>query len=98
MLRFHHHSACYCYVKLVGCQWICTLLGVDVDVDLIGRVVVGLGGTYGCRCGILYASVFWLLYYVRLTNQLTPQVEKLFWTVLCWFSSGSYFLGAAFVL
>jgi len=25
---------------------------VDVDVDLIGWVGVGLGGTYGCRCGI----------------------------------------------
>jgi len=30
---------------------------VDVDVDLIGWVGVGLGGTYGCRCGILYAPV-----------------------------------------
>ena len=27
---------------------------MDVDVDLIGWVGVGLGGTYGCRCGILY--------------------------------------------
>ena len=24
---------------------------MDVDVDLIGWVGVGLGGTYGCRCG-----------------------------------------------
>jgi len=26
-----------------------------VGVDLIGWVGVGLGGTYGCRCGVLYA-------------------------------------------
>jgi len=29
---------------------------VDVDVDLIGWVGVGLGGTYGRRCGILYTG------------------------------------------
>jgi len=28
-----------------------------VDVDLIGWVDVGLGGTYSCRCGILYAHM-----------------------------------------
>jgi len=28
-----------------------------VDVDLIGWVGVRLGGTYGCRCGILYAHM-----------------------------------------
>jgi len=28
-----------------------------VDVDLIGWVGVGLGGTYVCRCGILYAML-----------------------------------------
>jgi len=28
-----------------------------VDVDLIGWVGVGLGGAYGCRCGILYAPI-----------------------------------------
>ena len=28
-----------------------------MDVDLIGCVGVGLGGTYGCRCGILYAPM-----------------------------------------
>jgi len=27
-----------------------------VDVDLIGWVGVGLGGTYGCGCGILYLA------------------------------------------
>ena len=30
---------------------------MDVDVDLIGWVGVGLGGTYVCRCGILYAPM-----------------------------------------
>ena len=30
---------------------------MDVDVDLIGWVGVGLGGTCGCRCGILYAHM-----------------------------------------
>jgi len=29
-----------------------------VDVDLIGRVCVGLGGTYDCRCGILYVPMW----------------------------------------
>jgi len=28
-----------------------------VDVDLIGWVGVGIGRTYGCRCGILYAPM-----------------------------------------
>ena len=28
-----------------------------MDVDLIGWVRVGLGGTYGCRCGILYTNL-----------------------------------------
>ena len=28
-----------------------------MDVDRIGWVGVGLGGTYGCRCGILYAPM-----------------------------------------
>ena len=28
-----------------------------MDVDLIGWVGVGVGGTYGCRCGILYAPM-----------------------------------------
>jgi len=23
MLRSHHHFTCFCYAKLVGCQWIC---------------------------------------------------------------------------
>ena len=27
-----------------------------MDVDLIGWVGVGLGGTYGCKCGIFYVG------------------------------------------
>ena len=30
---------------------------MGVDVNLIGWVGVGLGETYGCRCGILYAPM-----------------------------------------
>jgi len=29
-------------------------------MDLIGWVGVGLGGTYGCRCGILYVPMLGL--------------------------------------
>ena len=35
---------------------------MDVDVDLIGWVGVGLGGTYGRRCGILYASMLGVVF------------------------------------
>jgi len=35
-----------------------------VDVYLIGWVGVGLGGTYGCRCGILYAPMLGVVFYV----------------------------------
>jgi len=31
-------------------------------VDLIGWVGVGLGGTYGCRCGILYVPMLGVVY------------------------------------
>jgi len=41
---------------------------VDVDVDLIGRVGVGLGGTYGCRCGILYVPMLGVVFYARLVS------------------------------
>jgi len=41
---------------------------VDVDVELIGWVVVGLGGNYGRRCGILYASMLGVVFYARLVN------------------------------
>jgi len=48
---------------------------VDVDVDLIGWVGVGLGGTYGCRCGILYAPMLGVVFYgglVSLTSSSYP--------------------------
>ena len=41
---------------------------MDVDVDLIGWVGVGLGGTYGCRCGILYAPMLGVVYYAGLVS------------------------------
>jgi len=41
---------------------------VDVDVDLIGWVGVGLGGTYGCRCGILYAPMLGAVFYAGLVS------------------------------
>ena len=39
-----------------------------MDVDLIGLVDVGLGGTYGCRCGILYAHMLGVVFYVCLVS------------------------------
>jgi len=39
-----------------------------VDVDLIGLVGVGLGGTYGCRCGILYAAMLGVVFYAGLVS------------------------------
>ena len=41
---------------------------MDVDVDLIGWVVVGLGGTYGCGCGILYAPNLGVVFYAGLVS------------------------------
>jgi len=32
---------------------------VTVDVDFFSWVVVGLGGAYGCRCGILYVVCYY---------------------------------------
>jgi len=37
-----------------------------VDVDLIGWVGVGLGGTYGCRFGILHAPILGVVFYAGL--------------------------------
>jgi len=37
-------------------------------VDLTGWVGVGLGGTYGCKCGILYAPMLGLVVYAGLVN------------------------------
>ena len=34
-----------------------------MDVDLISWVGVGLGGAYGCRCGILYAPMLGVVFY-----------------------------------
>jgi len=39
-----------------------------VDMDLIGWVGVGLGGTYGCRCGILYAHMLAVVFYAGLVS------------------------------
>ena len=48
---------------------------MDVDVDLIGWVGVELGGTYGCRCGILCVHMLGLVFYaglVSLTSSSCP--------------------------
>ena len=37
-------------------------------MDRIGWVGVGLGGTYGCRCGILYAPMLGVVFYVGLVS------------------------------
>ena len=39
-----------------------------MDVDLIGWVGVGFGGTYGCRCGILYAPMLGVVFYAALVS------------------------------
>jgi len=39
-----------------------------VDVDLIGWVGVGLGEAYGCRCGILYAPMLGVIFYMGLVS------------------------------
>jgi len=44
-------------------------------VNLIGWVVVRLGGTYGCRCVILYVPMLGVVFYaglVRLTSSSYP--------------------------
>jgi len=41
---------------------------VDVDVDLVGWVGVELEGTYGCRCGILYAPMLAVVFYAGLVS------------------------------
>jgi len=37
-------------------------------LDLIGWVGVGLGGTYGCRCCILYAPMLGVVFYAGLVS------------------------------
>ena len=39
-----------------------------MNVDLIGWGGVGLGGTYGCRCGILYAPMLGVVFYAGLVS------------------------------
>ena len=39
-----------------------------MDGDLIDLVDVGLGGTYGCRRGILYAPVLGVVFYAGLVS------------------------------
>jgi len=39
-----------------------------VDVDVIAWVGVGLGGTYGCRCGILYVPMLEVVVYAGLVS------------------------------
>ena len=39
-----------------------------MDVDLIGWICVGLGGTYGCRCGIFYVPILGVVVYVGLVS------------------------------
>ena len=37
-------------------------------MDLIGWVGVGLGGAYGCKCGILYAPMLGVVVYAGLVS------------------------------
>jgi len=63
-----------------------------VDVDLIGWVGVGLGGAYGCRCGILYAPMLGVVFYVALVSltsssypsPCSPYSSELIGGVLFW--------------
>ena len=60
-----------------------------MDVDLIGRVVVGLGGTYGCRCGILYAAMLGVVVHaglVSLTSSSYPSPCSPLRNLLAFFS------------
>ena len=41
-------------------------------MGLFGWVGVGLGGTYGCRCGILYVPVFGVAFYAGLVSLTWP--------------------------
>ena len=42
-----------------------------MDVDLIGWADVWLGGTYGCRCGILYSHMLGVVFYAGLVSLTT---------------------------
>ena len=41
-----------------------------MDVDLVGWVGVVLGGTYGCRCGILNAPILGVAGYAGLVSHI----------------------------
>jgi len=63
-----------------------------VDVDLIGWVGVGLGGTYGCRCGILYDPMLRVVFYVGLVSLVSssypsPFSPLFFGTIVLLYSS-----------
>ena len=63
-----------------------------MDVGLIGWVGVGLGGTYGCRCGILYAPMLGVVFYaglVSLTSSSYPSPYSSELIVL----GGDFFVG-----
>ena len=64
-----------------------------MDVDLIGWVVVGLGGTYGCRCGILYVPMLDVVFYaglVILTSSSYPPCSPYSSELI-----GGFFFGSA---
>ena len=44
---------------------------MGVNVDLIGWVGVGLGGTYGCRCGILHAPMLGVVFLLCFLTEFT---------------------------
>jgi len=46
-----------------------------VDVDLIGWIGVGLGGTYGCRCGILYAHKLGVIFSLNNSTQNDDEIS-----------------------
>ena len=52
-----------------------------MDVDRIGWVGEGLGGTYGCRCGILYVPMLGVVLYaglISLTSSYPSPCSPLF--------------------
>jgi len=63
-----------------------------VDVYLTGWVGVGLGGTYGCRCGVLYVPMLGVVFYaglVSLTSSSYPSPRSpLFFELL--FPAGGF--------
>ena len=71
---------------------------MDVDVDLIGWIGVGLGGTYGCRCGVLYAPMLGVVFYeglISLTSSSYPSLCSPYSSELI---GGEFFWSASRVL